>query len=106
MKWCSRCKGSGYIDVVSDGFSFTTFSGAVLPKGRTVVCVCTCTIGQEINEKRDPKWLFPVYDAETMQREGEPPKETIAAKADDGWGQLPERNEAKYRQREPGDDDE
>ena len=87
------CRGTCMVDVISDGKSYRTFFGETLPAGRTVVCVCMCELGQDINAKRDEKWLFPVYDPELMilpgKTEPEKPVETISKRADAGWDSLP-----------------
>ena len=92
------------VDVVSDGKSFVTASGLVYPKGRTVVCVCMCKRGDELNENRSEDLKFPKYDPETMTLEGQQapakPVTTMTKRQDDGWGDLPARDPAAYGQSE------
>jgi len=102
--WFQRgciCKGTGAVDVVSDGKSFFTFFKEALPAGRTVVVACNCRLGEELNEKRAENLKFSVYDPETMTFEGQKAparakRETeIAVRKSDEWG-LPAYDPANY----------
>ena len=102
--WFQRgciCRGSGMVDVVSDGQSFFTFSKEVLPAGLTVVVACNCSLGDALNAKRSDELKFSVYDPETMTLEGQKAparakRETeISVRKSDEWG-LPAYDPANY----------